>query len=309
MPTLSEAADQVPLCTLSIATLCIVLQVYVTLFDVPISNFTVVAVNVIYLGEYYRIISAALLHGSLMHIAFNMMSFLSIGANLERSIGTLALFFTVMWSIILGGVIYVGAEWAMTMWVTNDPGYANQQAIGFSGVIFTLALMESYRSTQPTRLLFGMVQVPTRVYPWVLLIVLSVVIPGISFMGHLAGILVGVLHVYGVTKPLLPSTAHYAEMESYEWLRHNIGQRRNFVACPLALPTTGAEPLPSSASLRQSCGSLYASIGTARRSLHAFASNTAAGVRGWRNGEAGAGARDTPAGEVEASGRLLNPRT
>ncbi|CAM9404675.1 unnamed protein product [Laminaria digitata] len=246
-----------------------------------------------------------------MHIVFNMMSFLSIGANLERSIGTLAMFFTVMWSIILGGAVYVGVEWAMTMWVTNDPGYALQRAVGFSGVIFTLALMESYRSTQPTRSVFGMINVPTRMYPWVLLVVLSVFIPGISFMGHLSGILVGVLHVYGVTKPLLPSTAHYAEMESYEWLRHNIGQRSNFVSCPLALPTTSDwSPAPSS-SLRQSCGSICTTIGAARRSLHAFVARTAASIRGGgggRNGQAGAGARDTPSGGVEASGRLLNPQ-
>lgn len=62
----------------------------------------------------------------------------------------------------------------MTVWVTNDPQYVYQHAVGFSGVIFTLALIESYRSTQPTRSVFGMVQVPTRLYPWVLLVVLSV---------------------------------------------------------------------------------------------------------------------------------------
>ena len=59
-------------------------------------------------------------------------------------------------------------------WVTNDAQYVHQRVVGFSGVIFTLAVMESYRSTQPTRSVFGMVRVPTRVYPWVLLIVLSV---------------------------------------------------------------------------------------------------------------------------------------
>lgn len=66
----------------------------------------------------------------------------------------------------------------MTVWVTNDPQYAHQHAVGFSGVIFTLALMESYRSTQPTRSVFGMIQVPTRLYPWVLLVMLSVSIVG-----------------------------------------------------------------------------------------------------------------------------------
>lgn len=38
--------------------------------------------NVGFGRQYYRVLSAALLHGGLMHIAFNMMSFLSIGANL-----------------------------------------------------------------------------------------------------------------------------------------------------------------------------------------------------------------------------------
>lgn len=52
--------------------------------------------------------------------------------------------------------------------------YINQASVGFSGVIFALALIDSYRSTQPTRSVFGFVQVPTRMYPWVLLVLLSV---------------------------------------------------------------------------------------------------------------------------------------
>ncbi len=66
---------------------------------------------------------------------------------------------------------------AMTVWITHDMGYVKQASVGFSGVIFTLALMESYRSTQPTRQVFGMIQVPTRMYPWVLLVMLSVRFP------------------------------------------------------------------------------------------------------------------------------------
>lgn len=62
----------------------------------------------------------------------------------------------------------------MTQWFTHDIQYVRQHAVGFSGVIFTLALVESYRSTQPTRSVFGMLRVPTRLYPWVLLVVLSV---------------------------------------------------------------------------------------------------------------------------------------
>lgn len=38
----------------------------------------------------------------------------------------------------------------------------------------------------------------------------QVVMPGISFMGHLSGILVGILHVHGYTKALLPSQGEVA---------------------------------------------------------------------------------------------------
>lgn len=38
-----------------------------------------------------------------------------------------------------------------------------------------------------------MLTVPSWVYPWVLLVLLSLLLPSISFMGHLGGILVGYL--------------------------------------------------------------------------------------------------------------------
>ena len=43
----------------------------------------------------------------------------------------------------------------------------------------------------------------------------------------------------------LALAAHCAEMEGYEWLRRNIGQRTNFISCPMALPTTSDEIQPS----------------------------------------------------------------
>lgn len=62
----------------------------------------------------------------------------------------------------------------MTVWIMHDLQYVHQHAVGFSGVIFTLALMECYGSTVPTRSIFGILQVPTKLYPWALLCVLSV---------------------------------------------------------------------------------------------------------------------------------------
>jgi hypothetical protein len=43
----------------------------------------------------------------------------------------------------------------------------------------------------PHRSLFGFCNVPAAVYPWALLILLQIMMPGISFLGHLSGILCG----------------------------------------------------------------------------------------------------------------------
>eukprot|EP00903_Cladosiphon_okamuranus_P018372 g16901.t1 len=316
--SLGERADQVPLCTLSFATLCVGIHVYNFLFDTKTRNFFLVPSRVIYLGEYYRVITGALLHGNLMHIMFNMMSFLSIGSDLEKAYGTLSLLFTILWSMILGGAIHCTCEWMMTVWITHEMSYVHQASVGFSGVIFTLALVESYRSTEATRAVFGYFHVPTRMYPWVLLVLLSVVMPGISFAGHLSGILVGVLHVYGLTKPFMPSPAFYIEMEGYGWIQDSIAQRPNFVPCPQpTLPTTADAQQQSQrgggGAWRSCFGPPLAAIGAGRRSFTSGLYRIMGRLRG--RGSSGAnedgsstangGASAQAQADVQDRGRLL----
>ena len=64
----------------------------------------------------------------------------------------------------------------------------------YSGILFAFASLESFLSPAPTRSLFGMITVPTRLYPWALLIVLQL-LPNISLLGHLSGLIVGMLCV------------------------------------------------------------------------------------------------------------------
>jgi hypothetical protein len=44
-----------------------------------------------------------------------------------------------------------------------------------------------------SRSVFGFFSVPAKLYPWVLLVLLQLLMPGISFLGHLGGILSGYL--------------------------------------------------------------------------------------------------------------------
>jgi hypothetical protein len=51
------------------------------------------------------------------------------------------------------------------------------------------------------------------------LVVLQVIIPNLSFLGHLCGILGGTCHLYGLWRHLLPSEALLLRIESLEALR------------------------------------------------------------------------------------------
>jgi len=69
-----------------------------------------------------------------------------------------------------------------------------------------------------------MFNVPARIYPFVLLILLQVLIPGISFLGHLSGILIGILISIGAVNILLPSQELLQKIESISLLVRFVNQ-------------------------------------------------------------------------------------
>ena len=171
--------------------------------------------------------TSALFHGSLLHIGMNMMSTAAIGGALEKKIGTLLLGATILWGIFLTSAIYVAISWLL--WAVF--GYQKmmlQHSVGFSGVIFQLSVMESNLSPDRVRSVFGMVDVSSRLYPWALLVALQFIMPHISFLGHLSGILVGSLQYHGLLDKLLPSHARLRQCETSErwaFLRRQPGYR------------------------------------------------------------------------------------
>ena len=111
-----------------------------------------------------------------------------------------------------------------------------EHAVGFSGIIFHLCVLESHMHPGP-RSIYGLFSVPASVYPWVLLVVIQVVMPEISFRGHLAGIISGTLEYHGVLDVLfvgdsflaylesLPMMRKLVELHSYVGTTHGRGQR------------------------------------------------------------------------------------
>lgn len=67
---------------------------------------------------------------------------------------------------------------------------AYQCAIGFSGVVFGLIVVDNSLTGATQRSIFGLFYVPAPLYPWTLLVIWQLIMPGVSFLGHLCGVLV-----------------------------------------------------------------------------------------------------------------------
>ncbi len=95
--------------------------------------------------------------------------------------------------------------------------YLASCAIGLSGAIFGLIVVDNACSNAQTRSIFGMFTVPAKWYPWALLVFWQLLMPGVSFLGHLGGVLAGQAYVWGWLRWLTLSAAAYQVMSpSYD---------------------------------------------------------------------------------------------
>ena len=136
-------------------------------------------------GEVWRLVTANLLHGSLIHLAMNMVSMLSVGAVIERWLGR--------WSIALALVVTgVGGQLASTLvgLLKTTP----HASVGISGAIFGLMGVLLVSSVRFRRSSIGGVRVPLE--GWAILVVANLaisLIPVVDVVAHAGGAVAGVL--------------------------------------------------------------------------------------------------------------------
>jgi len=100
----------------------------------------------------YRIYTAILFHGSLLHVLFNMMALVPLGSELERIMGSVRLLYITILLATSNAIIHV----FIALLVAYNPiltnGYLmNECAIGFSGVLFSMIVIETSLSGVQSR--------------------------------------------------------------------------------------------------------------------------------------------------------------
>ncbi|WP_370617048.1 rhomboid family intramembrane serine protease [Mumia sp. Pv 4-285] len=127
-------------------------------------------------GAYWRLLTSAFLHASVLHIAFNMYALYLFGPVLERYLGTVRFVAAYLTSAVAASVF---------VYVLTPP---NVPTLGASGAIFALfgmALVIMFKQGQDVRGLLALVAIN----------VVITFLPGldISWQGHLGGFVTGLV--------------------------------------------------------------------------------------------------------------------
>jgi rhomboid domain-containing protein 1 len=154
--------------------------------------------------EWKRIIFSPFFHLDDMHLYYNMVSFLWKGMSLEPSLGTSGMLGLLSVFSVLTSVTLLILDLCLSL-LLNDPSYLHTCAAGFSGVIFALKVVTTYNLPPGSMTNVFLFRVPSRIAYWAELVVIQLLLPSVSFTGHLAGILVGLLYVKGPLKHLMKS--------------------------------------------------------------------------------------------------------
>ncbi|XP_063980459.1 rhomboid-related protein 4-like [Diachasmimorpha longicaudata] len=194
MQAVNYGIDKIPPVTLA----AIVGQalLYIGVIQVPWNSEDVCisAVKILKYKDWRSFFMSNFEHGSDMHLYYNMISFILKGAYLEPMYSTAN--FGILLGILSTGcsAMYVGLSYALTQ-ITGDYGYFTTCAIGFSGVLFALKVIVVCEEHDRLHEIGGF-RVPSKFAVWVELVMIHLLVPNASFVGHLGGILVGCLYCY-----------------------------------------------------------------------------------------------------------------
>ncbi len=126
-------------------------------------------------GEYYRLITSAFIHYGIVHILFNMWALYVLGPPLEQHLGRLR-FATLYLLSALGGSVVV--------YLFSSPMTGTGGASGAIFGLFGATIVAARKLNLDVRWLVGLVAVN---------LVLTFSIPGISWQGHIGGLITGAL--------------------------------------------------------------------------------------------------------------------
>ena len=201
----SESVPVPPLCTTIVAFVLVVAYVGKILLDISLTSIALWPLMVIRKKEIMRCVYAPFMHSGIVHLIMNTTTLIFMGSRVERIVGTTTTIVFIVYGIVCTSLLYLGYYYTLYQMSGQDIKYLSISCVGFSGILFGMAVVECVTAKQTTRTLFGF-RISMRAYPFVLAIVLQFLIPSLSFVGHVSGIVYGLAFVSGFFDRILCAT-------------------------------------------------------------------------------------------------------
>ncbi|XP_013769265.1 rhomboid-related protein 4 isoform X1 [Pundamilia nyererei] len=202
--------NNIPPITLAV----LALNVYLYLFPAaPLFQACVSVQQAYWFKDWRRLLLSPLHHADDWHLYFNMVSFLWKGRRLEQRLGGPWFLYLLSVFSLLTGLVYLVLEALLTE-LTQDQSYSMACAVGFSGVLFALKVLNNHYYPGSVTYVMGL-PVSSRYASWVELVLIHITSPGTSFVGHLSGILVGLLYTTGPLKKIMKKCAGFVTSNGY----------------------------------------------------------------------------------------------
>ncbi len=139
--------------------------------------------------EWWRLLTATVSHVGLMHVAMNMYTVVAF-AELESVLGTAEYLKLCFILAAVCGIIEIVVSRVMAERFRIER-YRTTYSLGYSGVVFGLMTVAARELDMR---FFGL---PAALSPFLMLVITQIVVPNASFLGHLAGIVGGLIYTVG----------------------------------------------------------------------------------------------------------------
>ncbi|CAA3013353.1 RHOMBOID 13 [Olea europaea subsp. europaea] len=167
-------------------------------------------------GHYWRIITSALSHISVLHLVFNMSALWSLGIIEQLGHMGLGLEYYLHYSlvlVVLSGMLVLGMYHVLIQKFKIDY-FRRVTAVGYSCVVFGWMTILSVKQPSSKLDLFGFLSLPISFAPFESLIFTSIIVPQASFLGHLSGIICG----YSIAWGLIHGMNNYWAVSMLGWI-------------------------------------------------------------------------------------------
>ncbi|EXC30826.1 Uncharacterized protein L484_028005 [Morus notabilis] len=128
------------------------------------------------------------------HLFYNMLSLLWKGIQLETSMPSIEFASMVAELLAMSQGITLLLSKSLLLLFDYEKPYYSEYAVGFSGVLFAMKVVLNSQSENYSNV-YGII-IPSRYAAWAELILIQMLVPGVSFLGHLGGILAGILYLH-----------------------------------------------------------------------------------------------------------------